>query len=177
MAKNLRWKLLTIAAVVVAALFAVYPPEDSIRLGLDLSGGVHMVLRVQTDDALLVESETSAEQLNEQAGLSGITLGSSAAAAPTEIQVAGVPPDRDQEFRTIADDLIGVLYTRESRPNGAYAFRMEPSVERVRRDESVRQALQTISRRVDELGVAEPVVTPYGGSGSEQILVQLPQTV
>ena len=173
MAKNLRWKLLTIVAVVAASVFAVYPPGESIRLGLDLSGGVHMVLQVQTEDALLVESETSAEQLNEQAGLSGITLGSSAAVSATEIQVTGVPADRDQEFRTIADDLIGLLYARESQPNGAYRFRMEPSVERVRRDESVRQALQTIARRVDELGVAEPVVTPYG-AGGDQILVQLP---
>jgi len=94
MAKNLRWKLLTIALVVVAAAFAVYPPEDRIRLGLDLRGGVHMVLQVQTDDALLVESETSAEQLGEQAGLSGITLASSAAVSPTEIRVEGVPADR-----------------------------------------------------------------------------------
>ena len=174
MAKNLRWKLLTIVAVVVAAVFAVYPPEDQIRLGLDLRGGVHMVLQVQTDDALVVESETSAEQLSEQAGLSGISLASSAAVSPTEIRVEGVPADRDQEFRTIAEEVLGVLYTRESQPNGAYAFRMQPGVERARRDESVRQALQTIARRVDELGVAEPVVTPYGGAGGEQILVQLP---
>ena len=174
MAKNLRWKLLTIVAVVVAAVFAVYPPEDQIRLGLDLRGGVHMVLQVQTDDALVVESETSAEQLSEQAGLSGISLASSAAVSPTEIRVEGVPADRDQEFRTIAEEVLGVLYTRESQPNGAYTFRMQPGVERARRDESVRQALQTIARRVDELGVAEPVVTPYGGAGGEQILVQLP---
>ena len=174
MAKNLRWKLLTIALVVVAAAFAVYPPEDQIRLGLDLRGGVHMVLQVHTDDALMVESETSAEQLNEQAGLNGITLASSAAVSPTEIRVEGVPADRDQEFRTIAEEVLGVLYTRESQPNGAYTFRMQSGVERARRDESVRQALQTIARRVDELGVAEPVVTPYGGAGGEQILVQLP---
>ncbi|MDP7477666.1 MAG: hypothetical protein QGI10_00190, partial [Vicinamibacterales bacterium] len=112
MAKNLRWKVVSIIGVVVAAAFAVYPPEDRIRLGLDLSGGVHMVLRVQTDDALRVETETSAEQLSEQASLSGIALTSSAATSPTEIRVEGVPPDRDQEFRQIADDLLQVAYDR-----------------------------------------------------------------
>ena len=60
MRKNLRWKVLTIIVVAVLAAVAVYPPEDRVRLGLDLRGGVHLVLRVQTDDALQVETETNA---------------------------------------------------------------------------------------------------------------------
>ncbi len=173
MAKNLRWKALIIVGVVVAAVFAVYPPEDQIRLGLDLRGGVHMVLRVQTDDALQVETETSAEQLSEQASLAGIVLASSAAVSPTEIRVEGVPPDRDQEFRQIADDLLQVSHDRESGAGGTYTFRVQPGVERQLREESVQQALQTIERRVNELGVAEPIVAPHGVAG-DQILVQLP---
>jgi preprotein translocase subunit SecD len=173
MRKNLRWKVLTIVAVVVAAGLAVYPPEDRVRLGLDLRGGVHLVLRVQTDDALRVETETSAQQLSEQVGLAGITLLSAGATSPTEIRVEGVPADRDQEFRRTADDLLQVSYDRESGAGGAYTFRMQPGVERSLREESVRQALQTIERRVNELGVAEPIVAPYGVAG-DQILVQLP---
>lgn len=180
--KNLRWKLLTILAVAAAAAFAVYPPEDQVRLGLDLRGGVHLVLRVQTDDALRVETETSAEQLREQASLVGIELLSAGAATPTEIRVEGVPAERDQEFRGIADDLfpqgIGVgaaggSYDRRSDGPGAYTFQMRPGIERQLREESVRQALQTIERRVNELGVAEPIVAPHGVAG-DQILVQLP---
>ena len=67
MQKNLQWKLLVIVAITALAAWAVYPPEDRIRLGLDLEGGVHMVLRVQTDDALQIETETAAEQLSEHA--------------------------------------------------------------------------------------------------------------
>ncbi len=173
MAKNLRWKVGGIAAVVVVAVFAVYPPEDQIRLGLDLRGGVHLVLRVQTDDALRVETETSAEQLSEQAIVDGIVLTSVAAVSPTEIRIEGVPPDRDQELRQIADELLQAIYDRESGAGGAYTYRMRPGVERALREESVRQALQTIERRVNELGVAEPIVAPHGVSG-DQILVQLP---
>ena len=173
MKKNLRWKLLTIVAVAAAAAFAIYPPEDQVRLGLDLRGGVHLVLRVQTDDALRVENETNAEQLREQASLVGIELLSAGAAAPTEIRVEGVPADRDQEFRGIADDLLQVSYDRRSDGPGAYTFGMLPGIERQLREESVRQALQTIERRVNELGVAEPIVAPHGVAG-DQILVQLP---
>ena len=59
MTKNLQWKLLAIIAVAGLSALAIYPPEDRIRLGLDLEGGVHMVLRVQTDDALQLETETA----------------------------------------------------------------------------------------------------------------------
>ena len=177
--KNLRWKMLTILAVAAAAAFAIYPPEDQVRLGLDLRGGVHLVLRVQTDDALRVETETNAEQLREQASLVGIELLSAGAATPTEIRVEGVPAERDQEFRGIADDLLAgdlllmSTYNRQSAGPGAYTFSMSPGYERQLREESVRQALQTIERRVNELGVAEPIVAPHGVAG-DQILVQLP---
>ena len=173
MAKNLRWKVGGIAVVVVVAVFAVYPPEDQIRLGLDLRGGVHLVLQVETDDALQVETETSAEQLSEQAIVDGIALTSVAAVSPTEIRIEGVPPDRDQELRRIADELLQATYDRESGAGGAYTYRMRPGVERSLREESARQALQTIERRVNEYGVAEPVVAPHG-VGGDQILVQLP---
>ena len=173
MNKNLQWKLLLIIAVVAASTLAVYPIDERIRLGLDLKGGVHMVLQVQTDDALQVESETVAEQLREQLGLQGIETDSLAAVAPTTIRIEGVPPARDDEFRQIAEDLLGPSYDRRAGGIGTYTYQMRGPVESSLREESVRQALQTIERRVNELGVAEPIVTPYS-VGGQQILVQLP---
>ena len=66
MAKNLRWKLLIILGVIALSVFAFYPLDQKVRLGLDLKGGVHLVLRVQTDDALRLETETTADRLREQ---------------------------------------------------------------------------------------------------------------
>lgn len=173
MNRNVQWKLLAVVAVTAAAAAAIYPPADRIRLGLDLEGGVHMVLRVQTDDALRVESETAAEQLGEQLELQGITVASVAAVEPTVIRVEGAPGDRDAEFRQVADDQLSASYNREAGAGGAYTFTMRAPIESTLRDESVRQALQTIERRVNELGVAEPIVAPYS-VGGHQILVQLP---
>ena len=65
MHKNLRWKFLVIGAVIVIAAWAVIPPNQKIKLGLDLKGGVHLVMQVKTDDALKVETDTSAEQMQE----------------------------------------------------------------------------------------------------------------
>ena len=75
MYKNLRWKLLSILAVAAIAIVAFYPPQSKIKLGLDLKGGLHMVLQVKTDDALRVETETSSEQLKEALKAQGIVIG------------------------------------------------------------------------------------------------------
>ena len=55
---------------------------------------------------------------------------------------------------------------------GCYTFTMKPNIANQLRDEAVTQALQTIERRVNELGVAEPIVARQGEQ--DQILVQLP---
>ncbi len=173
MKQNVQWKLVTVVVVAALSALAIYPPEERIRLGLDLEGGVHMVLRVQTDDALRVESETAAEQLGEQLELQGITTASVVAVEPTTIRVEGVPPERDAEFRDIAETQLTATYDREVGAGGVYTYTMRAPIESTLRDEAVRQALQTIERRVNELGVAEPIVAPYS-VGGYQILVQLP---
>ncbi len=174
MQKNLQWKLLAIVSITALAAWAVVPPEDRIRLGLDLEGGVHMVLRVQTDDALQIESETAAEQLSEQLSLQGMSDATVIPVDAVTIRVEGIDSVRDTDFRQLSDERLAASYDREPGAGGTYTFRMRGPVVSSLREEAVRQALQTIERRVNELGVSEPIVAPHGGIGGEQILVQLP---
>ena len=170
---KLRWKLLLILGIVGLAGWSVYPPSEKVRLGLDLKGGVHMVLRVQPDDALRIETETSMERVREVLEVRNITVGTIAVDTPTRFRIEGVLPTEDAEFRAITDEQLEVVFRRESGAGGRYAFEMRPNMAVSLRDESVRQALQTIERRVNELGVTEPIVAPHG-VGGDQILVQLP---
>ena len=78
--KNLRWRVLATLVVVGLAIWAVYPPDQKIKLGLDLQGGVHLVLRVQTDDALRIDTETTRKRSRGSASRSAIQLWWSAAA-------------------------------------------------------------------------------------------------
>ena len=172
MQKQLRWRVLAVAGVVAVAVGVLWPPADTIRLGLDLRGGIHLVLGVRTDEGLQMEAETEARRLSERAGLDGIALGSVRVASPTEILVAGVPAGRDAEVRRLADDLLAG-YDRIAAGNGVSRYRLRPDVEQARRDETVRQARLTIARRVEAFGVTEPVITRHGAAG-DQILVQLP---
>ena len=61
--KNVYWKSLLIVGVVLLSIFSFY--WRGLNLGLDLKGGVHLVLRVQTDDALRLETETTVERLRD----------------------------------------------------------------------------------------------------------------
>jgi preprotein translocase subunit SecD len=172
MNKNLRWKVISILAVIALAVWAFYPPDQKVRLGLDLKGGVHLVMRVQTDDALRLETETTSERLREQLSTANIAVASVVPDGPSRFRVEGVPQGLDAEFRRIADEQTGTLFNRQSGAGGSYTFELKPNMVITLRDEAVRQALQTIERRVNELGVAEPVVAPHGTG--DQILVQLP---
>jgi preprotein translocase subunit SecD len=171
MGKNLRWKLLVILGVVALSVFAFYPPDQKVRLGLDLKGGVHLVLRVQTDDALRLLTDGTAEQLREQLRTAGLTGATVTPTSTTSFTVTGVPPEQDAVFRS-ALSTVELSYDRSSAGPGSYSFEMKPNIIVDNRESTVNQALQTIERRVNELGVAEPIVARH--SAADQILVQLP---
>jgi preprotein translocase subunit SecD len=186
--KNLRWKTLTIVAVVlIFASVGVYPilaqryglpapgwlMAKQLKLGLDLKGGVHLVLRVNRDDALRISTESVGEQLREALTTAGVTVGAINVTSPTTLRVEGVPGDRDAEFRRIADEQTTTNYERQSGSGGAYDFVMRPNIVRSLREQTMVQMHDTIDRRVNELGVTEPNIATHGDNG-DQLLVQLP---
>jgi len=170
MAKNIRWKLLVILGVVALAVWSFYPPDQKVRLGLDLKGGVHLVLRVQTDDALRLETQTTADRLTEQLKTANLNTSGVSVNGASSFTVNGISPDQDGAFRNALTE-VDVNYDRTSSA-GSYTFTLKPNIVVQLREDTVNQALQTIERRVNELGVAEPIVARH--SAADQILVQLP---
>ncbi|MBI4476643.1 MAG: protein translocase subunit SecD [Acidobacteria bacterium] len=172
MKKNLQWRLVAIAVVVGLSIWGFSPPSKKVRLGLDLKGGVHLVLRVQTDDALRVETQGTIDQLRDQLQQAGVKFTNIALVSPAQFRVEAVAREQDPQFREIADT-FQATFTRRSEAAGTYLFEIKGSEQARLRDESVTQARETIERRVNELGVAEPIVAETG-AGGDQILVQLP---
>jgi preprotein translocase subunit SecD len=188
MIKNIRWKIVTILCVfVIFTGLGVYPilaqryglpapawlKSKQLRLGLDLKGGVHLVMRVQTGDAIRIFTTTTSEQLRESLRTVGVNFASIVPASENSFRIEGVAPDRDAEFRRIADEQVAQNYDRSSATGGTYTFTMKPNVEADMREQAVVQALETIDRRVNSLGVSEPNISRYGQS-NDQIMVQLP---
>src|SRR5262245_27151866 len=183
---NLQWKAVTVVVVgVVFAALGVYPIVGAhygidwpgfligkqLKLGLDLKGGVHLVLRVETDDALKGETDIEMERLREELQNRKINVTGVSAISPTQFRVDGVPPAQDAEFRQAATE-VQTNFDRGSNVNGSYTFTMKPNVAISLRDEAVVQARQTIERRVNELGVTEPSIAQ--DDANKQIVVQLP---
>ena len=186
--KSIRWKVWTVVgSFLLFFALGVYPilanrynlpapgwlKAKQLKLGLDLQGGVHLVLRVHTDEALRTSTTTTSEQLREAARAAGVNVSGVTVTSPTSFRVEGVPQDRDAEFRRAADEITGTTYERNPGANGTYEFTMRPNIAQQMREQTVTQAQETIDRRVNELGVTEPNISAYGNTG-DQLLVQLP---
>ena len=183
--QNIRWKVATILTVlVVFAGVGVYPilasrfkiaspgwlQEKQLKLGLDLKGGVHLVMRVQTDDALKLETDQESERLREELTKKNVPFTSVTTPDVAHFRVEGVPPAQDAAFRDTANE-VSANFDRSPATQGAYTFTMKPSVQLQLREEAVVQARETIERRVNDLGVTEPSISQQN---DDQLLVQLP---
>jgi preprotein translocase subunit SecD len=184
--KNLRWKIITILVVLVVFFsLGVYPilaehyhlpapgwlMAKQLKLGLDLKGGVQLTMRVNTDDALKLTTTNASEQLRESLTTGNVKFSSIVVDSVTAFHVEGVSADQTAEFRNSADEVTGTMFDRNPGSGGRYDFTMKPTVVRDLREQAVEQALQTIDRRVNALGVAEPTIARQQ---SDQILAQLP---
>ena len=182
---NIRWKLITIAIVlvvfagvgvypIVAARYGVHSPgwlmDKQLKLGLDLNGGVQLVLRVQTDDALKLETDSEMERLRQELAKRNIPFTNLTSPDPTRFRIEGVPPAQDAAFRQAANE-VQANFDRGPATNGTYVFTMRPNIVVSSRADAVVQARQTIERRVNELGVTEPSISQQG---EDQLSVQLP---
>jgi preprotein translocase subunit SecD len=187
MSSKLRWKVVTIVVVllvcsavgvypILAAHFGINYPSwllnKQLKLGLDLKGGVHLVIRVETDYALRLESEQEVERLGEELTRHGLADAHITLQDVTHFRVERVPPTQDVEVRQAARE-VEANFDRSSGTNGTYVFTMKPSIQAQIRQDAVIQARETIERRVNELGVTEPSIAQQGQNGDE-ILVQLP---
>jgi len=184
---NLRWKVITIVTVfviffavgvypLVAQRYGIHSPswlmDKALKLGLDLKGGVHLVLRVQTEDALRLVTDQEMERLREALKSKSVPFTRIEATDAVHFKVEGIAPAQDAAFRQIASE-VQTNFDRSAGTNGTYTFTMRPNIQVNLRDEAVVQARQTIERRVNELGVTEPSIAQQG-TGGDEILVQLP---
>ena len=180
--KNLRWRFLVILGLTVICIVGVtgFPPslakmKDRIHLGLDLRGGMHLILQVVTDDAINIETDLAVERLRENLRSRQIAFSEVRKRDVKTIEIRDVDPQKTSEVRAAIDE-GAPMWDRSSLPGSAnsYGLTLKTAVERQIRVSSVQQAIQTIRNRVDQLGVAEPVIQEHGPVEEYQILVQLP---
>lgn len=171
MKRNLRWKLLLIIIVIGVSFYFSLPYQKKINLGLDLQGGMHLTLEVQSDKALAITAERYVTDLKEDFKNKKIPFEDVIKNEANEIIVhltAPVNLDQAQEILGNFSDLRRAR-TTDKGTNLVYAFR-DAAITRIK-ENAVEQALETLRNRIDQFGVAEPTVQR---EGDKRIVVQLP---
>ena len=171
--KELRFKALAYGSFLVACAVATWPVERKIKLGLDLKGGLHLVLRVATNDALSATVGDGVSQASAALTRAGMTTAKVSGVDAVSFDVASIEPARIKDARnTLRENFLPAEWNISER-DASFRVAMTDPFQKALRDRTVQDSIRTLERRVNELGVAEPVITPYGSTG-DQILVQLP---
>ena len=189
MNKNLGWKLIVIVVTLLIFPFGIIGiPEkwsgsglleamqNRIHLGLDLKGGTHLILQVQVNDAVNVDSDNAVERLKADLRARKINYSEitkpDPVNSPEKIVLKGVPPESRSDLLSIVQDRLPE-YELTSGSDNSWTISMKPQALTDLKNRAVAQAIETIRNRIDQLGVSEPVIEEHG-LGQYQILVQLP---
>jgi preprotein translocase subunit SecD len=193
MQKNLKTKTSVIVVTILVCVWGIMgiPKSlvdlkanlaENIKLGLDLKGGSRLVLQVQVQDAAKVEAQQTIERIKDELRKANIDFASMENNEPTsvdtadtiQIDIKGIPAARSRDFRTLITDHFGPWVLTAVNATD-YRLNMRPSELLVLKRDTVDRARQTISNRINALGLTEPVVQQEGSAETDcRIVVQLP---
>jgi preprotein translocase subunit SecD len=179
--KNFSWKLVLVFVIIVAAIIYVLPslkpalwPHKQINLGLDLQGGMHLVLEVDTKKALESTVERISHEIRDQLKKEHIRNVTIDRVEGIKISVQIKNEESIKEFRTLLDDQFKDLRElSNNKVDGVQTIMLDiPDNDRDQIEKlAVDQALETIRNRIDQFGVSEPDIRRQGDN---RILIQLP---
>ena len=195
--KGLRPRVITIAGTLLVAVYLLLPtwirfttgkavpktvraedpwyfhylPSETLKLGLDLKGGLHLVLGIDFDEVHRDASsklKNDIKSLLEAEKIEGISL-------ETDSNHRIVASFKSEDQWKKADQLIGKRFGQvvdfEGQQGGTARLRMNPLYEGEVNNRAMEQSLETLRNRIDEFGIAEPIITRQG---DEKIMVQFP---
>src|SRR4030095_10453719 len=196
--KNLLQRTIIIAVVTLFGLYIVIGPRhrpslkdftwsgikatlaSNIRLGLDLKGGSHLVMRVKTEEFLKHLTEGNAVAAQNTAKDAGFEIKAARGeASPGNYRVILEPadPSKVNEIREAVEkkvelnDRIGWAFCPAA---GQAVWSLTAAAQRTLSDDATQQALKIIETRINALGVTEPTLQTHGAQSSHQILLQMP---
>jgi preprotein translocase subunit SecD len=186
--KKVGGRLWLLALVIVASVVSFLPsyqpayqampswlrnvlPNKGITLGLDLQGGIHMVLEVDEDRAVEIAVDRSVTALQDLIAEKKLAIESTKRTAHDQITILAQDADAKTSVQKLIDN-FPIFVERESAGSATTAVweLREAETKRIK-DSAINQALETIRNRIDQFGVTEPIVQRQG---LKQIVVQLP---
>jgi len=181
MKKSIQWRLALIALSVLVALFLFLPSTPlsgglpdwwhrsvpKISLGLDLRGGSHLVMQVETDKAVEASVDNIVADLQTSASQQKLAVTFSRSGQDI---VAASPAEVQDKVEKLVKDSYAIVDLKD-RAAGRVVYSMKPVEARRLKELAVTQALERTRRRIDKFGVSEPAIYKQQ---NDQIALQLP---
>jgi preprotein translocase subunit SecD len=193
--KNLLQRSIIIAIVTIVGLYFVIGPRgrrprfsdftwsgikttlrNNIRLGLDLRGGSHLVMRVRTDTFLKKLTEDNASAARKAAEDAGFPVKEVKAETGNGYRFVLEAPDATKlgEIETAVKQKVDVTDWSAAYSGNTISWTLSQAAQRLLAEQATEQAKRIIEGRLDAFGVAEPLVQRHGAQSSYRILVQMP---
>ena len=193
METKIRGRAISILIVVVACILGIigFPKNvqelkdnvhNRIHLGLDLKGGTNLILQVQVEDAVNITAGEALERVKDELKAKNIPYADIQSDDDKtqnpplhRILIKGVPQERSADLQALATDQFSDWdLVRVPGDVTARELVLKSSSAATIRNQALMQAMDTIRRRIDALGVTEPTIAEYGQEGDFELVVQLP---
>jgi preprotein translocase subunit SecD len=168
--RDLRWKLAIIAMLIGVSIWFAFPLGQRINLGLDLQGGMHLVLEVEAEKAVENTTDRLVTELTEalkKAGLSGAEVHK----IDYKQLLVRIPEAGQASIVIDTVKALPSLVAAGTKGGTELIYKLDDQDIRRILENAVDQALETIRNRVDQFGVAEPTIQRQG---ARNIVVELP---
>lgn len=197
--RNLLQRLIVIGIVTLAGLYIVIGPHgrrphlkdftpsgmkanlaQNIRLGLDLKGGSHLVMRVKTEEylkRLTEDATTAAQNAAKDAGFDAKEARAETTGGNYRVILQVGDPSKAKEIREAVEKKVNITdhdgWSFSTSGNNLI-WTLSGSAQRTLAESATEQALKIIESRINAVGVAEPTLQRHGGQNSHEILLQMP---
>lgn len=146
-------------------------PNKGVTLGLDLQGGIHLVMEVDEDRAVEIAVDRSVGSLQDLLVEKKIPAESVKRTGPVQVTVQFQNAELKAQIQKLIDDYPAFTETESAGSANTIVWDLRDTEIKRIKDSAINQALETIRNRIDQFGVAEPLVQRQG---LKQIVVQLP---
>jgi len=188
MPKETGWRISLIAAFVVLSFLYLTPtlasklpswwgtflPKDKIHLGLDLQGGTHLVMEVDTQKAIEGSLDLVATDLEDTLNSKNLRFKRISRSGSDKVTVVVYEKGTADTVLKLIKDKYPTYEQSPTFDEGGFVgmtLRVNEKDAQDRKDKAVQQALETIRNRIDQFGVSEPTIQR---EGINHIVVQLP---
>jgi preprotein translocase subunit SecD len=146
-------------------------PNKGITLGLDLQGGIHLVMEVDEDRAVEIAVDRSVVSLQDQLVDKKIPVESVVRTGPAQVTIQFQNGELKEQIQKLIDDYPTFSEKESAGSTNQLVWELRETEAKRIKDSAINQALETIRNRIDQFGVTEPIVQRQG---LKQIVVQLP---